>query len=346
MRKNKGRKVLDFLVLLLAVSLVVFGLLFALKPNIEEHEKAANRKQAISLYKENISASTVPEPSASGDSDRDGELPTCGKSPSLTNAEPVRWPELLAAAEEYNKELFLNGQSRLNDPWAYAETALDLSLYGYDGDVFGTVSVPKLDIELPIYLGATWQHMEDGAAQMTVTSIPIGGENTNSVLAIHRGYIMDVELIELGDRVVIENPWGTLDYEVVSIQIIYPHETEKVFISPGHDYVTLMTCHPWGSNGQYRYLVIAERVQYAEGKPEEPAFEMIGWEEVVGAIQNHSPENLVLSEGIEFVSSKRDIMIHRWLPVTGICAVVILALIVAVMSKSKGKQRKKNEISA
>jgi sortase A len=98
---------------------------------------------------------------------------------------------------------------------------------------------------------------------LSQTSIPLGGENTNSVIAGHRGwggasYFRYITKLEVGDEVIITNLWETLTYEVVEIQIIMPNEVEKILIQPGRELVTLMTCHPYASGGRQRYLVICE----------------------------------------------------------------------------------------
>lgn len=102
-----------------------------------------------------------------------------------------------------------------------------------------------------------------GAAQLTETSYPVGGVNTNSVLAAHRGYsktamFRDIEQLEVGDEVVIENFREVLRYKVFEIAIVNPTETDKLLIRPGEDMITLLTCHPYGSN-EKRYLVYCRR---------------------------------------------------------------------------------------
>ncbi len=64
----------------------------------------------------------------------------------------------------------------------------DLAEYGIEDGIVGILSIPKMDLELPIYLGATAEHLAGGAAQLSQTSMPIGGENTNCVLAGHQGW--------------------------------------------------------------------------------------------------------------------------------------------------------------
>lgn len=162
-----------------------------------------------------------------------------------------------------NEALYLSRKSGVRDPFLYAQEMLDLSAYGIRDGVVGFLKIDKMGVELPIYLGATEEHLALGAAQLTETSYPIGGENTNSVIAAHRGYsktamFRDIERLEMGDEVLIENFRETLHYEVSEIVIVDPTETDRLLIRPGEDLVTLLTCHPYGSNAK-RYLVYCRR---------------------------------------------------------------------------------------
>ena len=135
---------------------------------------------------------------------------------------------------------------------------------GFEDGVVGILSIPKMDLELPIYLGATADHLANGAAQLSQTSMPIGGTNTNCVLAGHRGwygalFFRHIELLEIGDEVSITNLRETLTYQVVEIKVIEPNDIDQILIQPGRDLVTLLTCHPYGSGGRYRYVVYCER---------------------------------------------------------------------------------------
>ena len=118
---------------------------------------------------------------------------------------------------------------------------------------------------MPIFLGATDKHMAEGAAHMSQTSLPIGGENTNCVIAGHRGYggasyFRYIEKMQVGDSVTITNLWETLEYRVIQIKIIYPYQVEEILIQEGRELLTLLTCHPYASGGKQRFLVICERV--------------------------------------------------------------------------------------
>ena len=190
--------------------------------------------------------------------------------PGVSITEPtevpvIPCPELRQAMQEYNKSIFANGQAALCDPWSYQATVFDLAEYGIEDGVVGILSIPKMNLELPIYLGATSEHLSSGAAQLSQTSMPIGGTNTNCVLAGHRGwygslFFRHIELLEIGDEVMITNLWETLNYTVSEITVIEPNDIDKILIQPDRDLVTLLTCHPYGSGGRYRYVVYCARV--------------------------------------------------------------------------------------
>lgn len=191
---------------------------------------------------------------------------TSAEAPLQTDAaaEPERaYPELYAAMQAYNEAIFADGQSGLTDAFAYENPLLDLTDYGYDEEVLAMLWIPRLDLELPVYLGASRENMAKGAALLGQTSMPLGGENTNTVLAAHRGYygaemLRNVQQIQVGDKIQLTTPWDTLIYRVAELKIIDPADISSVLIQPGRDLLTLSTCHPYTQNYQ-RYLVIAER---------------------------------------------------------------------------------------
>lgn len=183
--------------------------------------------------------------------------------------ESIPYPELLAAMRRYNQRVWEEKQSGLCDPWAYQQPSFTLEDYGLEDEVFGVISIPKLEIEMPIYLGATSQHMADGAAHLSQTSLPIGGENTNCVIAGHRGwggasYFRYITELTPGDEVIITNLWGELWYTVVETKIIRPNDVDEILIQENRDLLTLLTCHPYASGGTYRYVVYCERTNETE----------------------------------------------------------------------------------
>lgn len=189
-------------------------------------------------------------------------------SASQTAEESRPYPELYAAMQAYNAQIYADGQSGLTDAFAYENPPLDLTDYGYDEEVLAMLWIPRLDLELPVYLGASRENMAKGAALLGQTSMPLGGENTNTVLAAHRGYygaemLRNVQQIQIGDKITMTTPWDTLVYRVCELKIIQPDDINAVLIQPGRDLLTLTTCHPYTQNTQ-RYLVIAERDPDAE----------------------------------------------------------------------------------
>ena len=172
--------------------------------------------------------------------------------------------ELYSAWQAFNERIYENKQAELGGEGSYEEQLFDLSGYGIEDEIVGVIRIPALNLKMPLYLGATEEHMAAGAAQMSYTSCPIGGENTNCVIAGHCGwggadYFRYLEKLEIGDKVYITNLWGTMVYTVTETKIIYPNDVESIRIQEGKDMVTLMTCYPYASGGRYRLLVYCER---------------------------------------------------------------------------------------
>ena len=173
------------------------------------------------------------------------------------------YEELYQELTRRNQLLFQEKQKDLKDPFSYEQPAIDLDGFGLDENCIGFISIPKMEIELPILLGANKLNMREGAAHLTGTSYPIGGQNTNCVLAAHRAYskapmFRDIEKLQIGDTVIIQNFRETLTYRVVEKRIISPTDGDQLLIQEGRDLVTLVTCHPYGSDKQ-RHIVFCER---------------------------------------------------------------------------------------
>ncbi len=172
------------------------------------------------------------------------------------------WDEMVA----YNTSIFENAQAGLTDHTAYQTPSFYLREYGLDSEIFGVITIPKLDLEMPIFLGATDYHTANGAAVLSQTSIPIGGINTNAVIAGHRGYngasyFRYIPDLVVGDKVIITNLWERLTYEVSETKIVDPSDIDAVLIQEGRDLITLLTCHPYASGGKQRYLVFCQRCE-------------------------------------------------------------------------------------
>ena len=180
-----------------------------------------------------------------------------------------QYPELLAALQAYNQRIYNEKQSGLVDLEACEEPAADLLAYGIEDEIIGVLEIPAMVLTMPVYLGASDDHLAAGAAVLGNTSAPIGGDNTNCVIAGHRGwkgadYFRHIDKLAVGDTVKLTNLWETLTYTVADIQIIQPHEVDKIKIQPNRDLLTLLTCHPYASGGRQRYVVYCEKTAHYE----------------------------------------------------------------------------------
>jgi LPXTG-site transpeptidase (sortase) family protein len=176
-----------------------------------------------------------------------------------------QYPELLAALQEYNRQLYAEQQSSLIDLEACETPAADLTAYGVADEIIGVLEIPAMELIMPVYLGASDAHLAAGAAVLGNTSAPIGGDNTNCVIAGHRGwrgadYFRYIDRLQVGDTVKLTNLWEILTYTVTDIQIIQPHEADKIKIQQSRDLLTLLTCHPYASGGRQRYVVYCEKL--------------------------------------------------------------------------------------
>ena len=171
-----------------------------------------------------------------------------------------QYPELLAALQSYNQRIYAEKQSGLVDLEACEEPAADLTAYGIEDEIISVLEIPAMELTMPVYLGASDVHLAAGATVLGNTSAPVGGVNTNCVIAGHRGwkgadYFRHIDRLQVGDTVKLTNLWETLTYTVADIQIIQPHEVDVIKIQPGQDLLTLLTCHPYASGGKQRYVV-------------------------------------------------------------------------------------------
>ena len=177
-----------------------------------------------------------------------------------------QYPELLTALQEYNRQLYTEKQCNLTDLEACESPAADLVAYGIEDEIIGVLEIPAMELTMPVYLGASDAHLAAGAAVLGNTSAPIGGDNTNCVIAGHRGwkgadYFRHIDRLQVSDTVTLTNLWETLTYTVADIQIIHPHEVDKIKIQQSRDLLTLLTCHPYASGGRQRYVVCCERME-------------------------------------------------------------------------------------
>lgn len=249
------------------------------------------------------------------------EYPTASQSDSNLDSQ-----SLYREAEAYNLQIFQDGQAGFRDAWSVTQEPV--SLDGLDSGRFGYIEIPSMGETLPLYIGASAENLAKGAAVLGGTSLPIGGDNTNSVIAAHRGYrgvpfFRNIEEVTVGDPVYITNPWETLVYRVESIDIIEPTDIDAVKIQEGRDMITLMTCHPYRSDSKYRYIVYCAR----EGSMVD--IELPG---------ENQDGYIIASDGTDYELSGQDIkkenMIRRC------CGVLIIGIVVITMLRKKSGNSK------
>lgn len=142
---------------------------------------------------------------------------------------------------------------------------------GEAGDeIIGYLELPKIGENLPIYMGATDDHLSKGIGIIQGTSLPYGGVNTHSVLAGHRGYkysrfLRNIDDMVTGDIFFVHIYGEKHAYKVYEKETILPTQTDKLDLIPDKDIITLLTCHPYGSS-TYRLLVKGERTTVEKEK--------------------------------------------------------------------------------
>ena len=132
----------------------------------------------------------------------------------------------------------------------------------------GSLEIPKIDVNLPIYHGTGEEALSSGVGHLKGTSLPIGGSNTHAVLSGHRGLpssklLIRMDEIEKGDYFFIKICNQTLAYKVISIKVVDPEDVSSLEIKVNEDLVSLVTCTPYGIN-THRLIVTGTRSEYEE----------------------------------------------------------------------------------
>lgn len=174
-------------------------------------------------------------------------------------------------ADAYNRTLVPGATE------AYSQEGLQAASADYDSQlnlagngIMGYVEIPKISVNLPIYHGTENDSLERGIGHLLGSSLPVGGENTHTILSGHSGMasqkmFTDLEQLVIGDVFYLHVLNETLAYQVVEINTVLPYDTSLLGIVPGEDLCTLVTCTPYGVN-THRLLVRGSRIPYEEAE--------------------------------------------------------------------------------
>ena len=225
MKKNKST------IILILVFFV--GLSVMLYPTISDYVNQRNQSRAVANYAQDVDNMTDADYSAYFD-----------------------------AADAFNAQVAANENAlfRPDQLTGYYDT-LDITGTG----IMGYITISKIGVELPIYHGTSDSVLQIAAGHLEGTSLPVGGASTHAVISAHRGLpsaklFTNLDQLEVGDAFTITVLDRVLTYEVDKISIVLPTKTDELKIAEGKDYVTLMTCTPYGIN-THRLLVRGHRVE-------------------------------------------------------------------------------------
>ena len=229
MKKNKST---IFLILVFFVGLSVM-----LYPTISDYVNQRNQSRAVANYASDVD--------------------------KLSEADYSAYFE---AADAFNAAIAADSSS-LYQPDFYAssyENTLNITGTG----IMGYITISKIGVELPIYHGTSDAVLQVAAGHLEGTSLPVGGASTHAVISAHRGLpsaklFTNLDQLEVGDTFTITVLDRVLTYEIDNIAIVLPTETENLQVVDGKDYVTLMTCTPYGIN-THRLLVRGRRIETPE----------------------------------------------------------------------------------
>lgn len=178
-------------------------------------------------------------------------------------------------------------------------------------DYLSLLEIPGISVTLPIYHGSDADTLEIGIGHLLGSSLPVGGESTHVILTAHSGMasqkmFSDLDLMKIDDVFYLDVLNERLAYQVDAIFTVLPHETEQLQIVTGKDYCTLVTCTPFGVN-THRLLVRGTRIPYEEAE------EILEQQPIIEEPTSTWEEKYM--DGI----------------ITGICIVLILALLAGVV---------------
>ncbi len=174
---------------------------------------------------------------------------------------------MISQARQYNELL-----AQRENPYVLPEEMLPQyeALLDFSGSgMMGYLEIPCIDVSLPVYHGVEEDVLQQAIGHLEWTSLPVGGENTHCVISGHRGLptadlLTHIDRMRMGDHFYLNVLGETLEYQVDQIKVVLPEDTDDLIIEEGQDYVTLLTCTPYGINS-HRLLVRGTRI--LDGKP-------------------------------------------------------------------------------
>lgn len=163
-----------------------------------------------------------------------------------------------------NQQLAKEGGNPGADPFTKKKEPVKKDRTYFEKHTIGILTIPKINVNLPIFDQTTMKLLEKGACLLEGTSYPIGGKSTHAVLSSHRGLsqaklFTNLPQLKIKDHFYIEINGQYLAYQVDQIKTVEPTETEALQIQEDQDLVTLVTCTPYMINS-HRLLVRGHRI--------------------------------------------------------------------------------------
>ena len=195
-------------------------------------------------------------------------------SDEVSRMQEAEMAKELQRARDYNENL---ARTIVIDPFTETlnqELSEDYqNILSVNNGQIGTIKIPKISVELPIYHGTSPEVLQKGVGHLQNTALPVGGAGTHVVLSGHRGLpeaklFTDLDELIIGDKFYIEVLNETLAYQIDQIKTVLPDQTEALQPVDGEDYVTLVTCTPYAVN-THRLLVRGKRTAFTPEEKEE-----------------------------------------------------------------------------
>ena len=177
---------------------------------------------------------------------------------SFEEIQPEQYADAKAMAADYNANR--NDPEKLEELGLTYEDTLNVAKNG----MMGYIEIPKISVSLVIYHTIEEEVLQQGIGHLPESDLPIGGSSTHCVLAGHTGLpsaklLSNMDHLKIGDRFYLHVLNEVLTYQIDDISVVEPHEVSRLNVSSNQDYVTLVTCTPYGVNS-HRLLVRGTRI--------------------------------------------------------------------------------------